>query len=403
MGSEAPTHVLLVSFPTQGHINPLLRLDKRLAANGLLVTFTTTEKFGKDVCKANSNITDQVTPDCPVSSLINNSFVPWVCDAAYELGNPNAVLWFFPYHYFHNLLPFPSQTEPKIDVQLPCLPLLKYDEVPEFLHPSSPFQMLGKLILGQFKNLSIPFCVLMDTFRELEHEIDDYMSNLFMVKPVGPLFFNPKAPKTIIRGDLLKADDCTEWLNAKSPASVANISFGSIAYIEQVNELAYGLLNSEISFLWIMKPTSEEHSIHKPHVLPYGFMEKVGNRGKVIQWSPQEEVLAYHSVACFVTHCGWNSSIEALTLGVPVVAFPQLSRGLAENRVILRDEIEKCLLEAMMGPKAEEMKRNTLEWKRVANEAVAEGGSSDQNIKAFVDEIRKRRAAVSLSPINNKA
>lgn len=81
----------------------------------------------------------------------------------------------------------------------------------------------------------------------------------------------------------------------------------------------------------------------------------------------------------------------------------RLSRGLAENRVILRDEIEKCLLEAMMGPKAEEMKRNTLEWKRVANKAVAEGGSSDQNIKAFVDEIRKRRAAVSLSPINNKA
>lgn len=478
MRPETPTHVLLVSFPGQGHINPLLRLGKRLAAKGLLVTFSTTENFGKDMRKAN-NIPDQPTPvgdgslrfeffedgweeeeprrkeldeylpqlehagkeaihqiikkyaeDHPVSCVINNSFIPWVCDVANDLGIPNAVLWVQSctvfsvyYHYFRNLVPFPSEAEPKIDVQLPCMPLLKYDEIPDFLHPSSPFPFIGRLILSQFKNLSKPFCVLMDTFQELEPDSINSMSKFYMIKPVGPLFVKPKASNTSIRGDLLKADDCIEWLNSKSPASVVYISFGSIAYIgqEQVDELAYGLLNSGISFLWVMKPPRKTTNF-KPPVLPDGFMEKVGNKGKVIQWSPQEEVLAHASVACFVTHCGWNSSMEALTLGVPVVTFPQwgdqvtnarflvdvygvglrLSRGVAENRLILRDDIERCLLEAMVGPKAVEMKHNALKWKMAAKEAVEEGGSSDQNIQAFVDEIRKRCVAVASETTTQK-
>jgi UDP:flavonoid glycosyltransferase YjiC (YdhE family) len=464
--------VLLVSFPAQGHINPLLRLGKRLAAKGMFVTFSTTESIGKDMRKANNIISDQATPvgegfigfeffqdgweeddprrkdlqvylrqlelagkkalhritkkhadkDHPISCLINNAFIPWVCDVATDLGIPNAVLWVQScasfsayYHYHHNLVPFPydqSESEPMINVQLPCMPLLKYDEVPDFLHPSSPFQFLGTIILGQFKNLSKPFCILMDTFLELEPETIGYMSKLCMIKPVGPLFINPKASNTIgIRGGVLKADDCMEWLSSKPPASVVYIAFGSVAYVvqEQVDELAYGLLNSGISFLWVVKPPNKDTDF-KLHVLPDGFLERVGNRGKVIQWSPQEEVLAHPSVACFITHCGWNSSVEALTLGVPVVAFPQwgdqvtnakflvdvfgvgmrLSRGQAENRLILRDEVEKCLLEATVGPKAVEMKQRALKWKAAAAEALAVGGSSDKNIQSFVDEIRKR-------------
>ncbi|XP_062176192.1 gallate 1-beta-glucosyltransferase 84A24-like [Alnus glutinosa] len=232
-----------------------------------------------------------------------------------------------------------------IDGQLPSVPLLRYDEVPDFLHPSSPFWFLGRIVLGQFKSISKPFCILMDSFQELEHEIIDYMAKLCVIKPVGPLFINPKAPNTSVRGDILKADDCIEWLNSKPLASVAYISFG----------------NSDF----------------KLHVLPYGFLEKVGNRGKLIQWSPQEEVT--------------NAKFLVDVFGVGV----RLSRGLAENRLILRDEVEKCLLEATVGPKAVEVKQHALKWKTAAGEAVAEGGSSDQNIQSFVDEIRKRCVAAT--------
>ena len=107
--------------------------------------------------------------------------------------------------------------------------------------------------------------------------------------------------------------------------------------------------------------------------------------------------------------------MESLTSGMPVVAFPQwgdqvtdavylvdvfktgirMCRGEAENRIIPREEIEKCLLEATSGPKAAEMKQNALKWKKAAEEAVAEGGSSDRNIQAFVDEVRRRSVEIT--------
>ncbi|KAK2970394.1 hypothetical protein RJ640_016248 [Escallonia rubra] len=145
MGSqrcEALSHIFLVSFPGQGHVNPLLRLGKLLASKGLLVTFSTPETVGKQMRKA-SNITDEPTPvgdgmirfeffedgwgeddsrrgdldayvpqlkrvgkevlprmlkvhedaGQPVSCLINNPFIPWVSNVADELGIPSATLW----------------------------------------------------------------------------------------------------------------------------------------------------------------------------------------------------------------------------------------------------------------------------------------------------------------------
>ncbi|XP_034682167.1 gallate 1-beta-glucosyltransferase-like [Vitis riparia] len=468
MGSESKlVHVFLVSFPGQGHVNPLLRLGKRLASKGLLVTFSTPESIGKQIRKA-SNITDQPTPvgeglirfeffedewdenepkrqdldlylpqlelvgkkvlpqmikkhaeqDRPVSCLINNPFIPWVSDVAADLGIPSAMLWVQScacfstyYHYYHGLVPFPSEAEPEIDVQLPCMPLLKYDEVASFLYPTTPYPFLRRAILGQYRNLDKPFCILMDTFQELEPEVIEYMSKICPIKPVGPLYKNPKVPNATVRGDFMKADDCIEWLDSKPPSSVVYVSFGSVVYLkqDQVDEIAYGLLNSGLQFLWVMKPPHKDAGLELL-VLPEGFLEKAGDKGKVVQWSPQEQVLAHPSVACFVTHCGWNSSMEALSSGMPVVAFPQwgdqvtdakylvdefkigvrMCRGEAENKLITRSEVEKCLIEATTGPKAAELKQNAMKWKKAAEQAVAEGGSSERNLQGFVDEVRRR-------------
>jgi UDP:flavonoid glycosyltransferase YjiC (YdhE family) len=269
---------------------------------------------------------------------------------------------------------------------------------------------LRRAILGQYKNLDKPFCILMETFEELEPELIKHMSEIFPIRAVGPLFRNTKAPKTTVHGDFLKADDCIEWLDTKPPSSVVYVSFGSVVQLkqDQWNEIAYGFLNSGVSFLLVMKPAHKDAG-HDLLVLPDGFLEKAGDRGKVVQWSPQEKVLGHPSVACFVTHCGWNSTMEALTSGMPVVAFPQwgdqvtnakylvdilkvgvrMCRGEAENKLITRDEIEKCLLEATVGPKAVEMKQNAMKWKEAAAAAVAEGGSSDWNIRYFTDDIVK--------------
>ncbi|KAI8532740.1 hypothetical protein RHMOL_Rhmol11G0237000 [Rhododendron molle] len=480
MGSEALVHVFLVSFPGQGHVNPLLRLGKRLASRGLLVTFSTPESIGKEMRKA-SNITDEPTPvgdgyirfeffedgwaeneprrqdldqylpqlelvgkqllpkmlqkhaenDRPVSCLINNPFIPWVSDVADSLNLPSAMLWVQSaacfsayYHYYHNLVPFPSESQMEITVQLPNMPLLKHDEIPSFLYPTTPYPFLRRAIMGQYKNLTKPFCVLMDTFEELERDVIEYMCRYCPIKAVGPLFKNPEAAgkgSGAVKGDFMKADDSIiGWLDDKEAASVVYISFGSVVYLkqEQVDEIAEGILRAGVSFLWVMKPPHKDSGFELL-VLPEGFLDKAGDKGRVVQWSPQEQVLAHPSVACFVTHCGWNSTMEALTSGMPVVAFPQwgdqvtdakylvdvfkvgirMCRGEAEDRVIPRDEVEKCLREATSGPVAAEMKANASKWKEAAEEAVAEGGSSDRNLQAFVDEVRRRSLGIALKSI----
>ncbi|XP_062104311.1 putative UDP-glucose glucosyltransferase [Humulus lupulus] len=475
----SPIHVLLVCFPAQGLINPMLRLGKHLAENeALVITFTTIDNMGKEMRRSNSDITVQPTPlghgfirfeffddglneddprrtqydfymtqlehagkeslhklikkqaneGRPVSCIINNPFLAWVCDVGGDLGIPCATLWVQScalfstfYHYFHQTVPFPTEAEPEIDVKLPGMPVLKYDEISSFLHPNKgSYKVIGLAILEQFKSLSKSFCVLVDTYEELEHDIIQEMSKLCPIMPVGPLCKDPKGAvlKNTVRADLMKADeDCMEWLNTMGPASVVYISFGSIVYLkqEQVDEIAHALLNSCISFLWVMKPPSNDSGL-KHHVLPGGFLEETAGRGKVVKWSPQEKVLAHPSVMCFLTHCGWNSSMEALTSGVPVLTFPQwgdqvtnakflvdvfgvgvrLSRGEIENRVVLREEVEKCLTEVMFSTdKAVELKRNALKWTMAAEAAVAEGGSSNQNIRYFLEEICKRSCVSS--------
>nr|AYR16623.1 UDP-glucosyltransferase UGT84A32 [Polygala tenuifolia] len=476
---ENLVHVLLVSFPGQGHVNPLLRLGKRLAEKGLLVTFSTTIAFGLDIKKA-SGVTDETIPigngflrfkffddgwaevepkrtdlpvylpqldsagrksltkminefaeeKKPVACIINNPFIPWAVDLAVELGIPSAVLWVQScavftayYHYFHKLVTFPSETDPDVVVHLPTLPPLKNNEIPDFLNPRSLYPVLKMIILEQFKNLSDPFCILMDTFEDLELENIRYMSKLLPIKAVGPLFKSSKPQNKAIRGDQMKADDCIEWLHSQSKSSVVYISFGTVVYIpqEQVEEIAHALMNSNLSFLWVLKPPHKDFSFLKKHILPEGFSEKTAGRGKVVQFSPQEEVLAHPSLACFVTHCGWNSTVETLTSGVPVVTFPawgdqvtnakflvdvygvgiKLGHSEIEEKIMCREEVKKCLLEATVGTKAEQLREKALKWKVAAEGAVAEGGSSDCNLQCFVEYIKRKSTVALVNGVSN--
>ena len=452
-----PIHILLVSFPAQGHINPLLRLGKCLAAKGASVIFTTTEKGGKTMRIINKLATpigdgslmfqffDDGLPDYahpldhhkkiellgrqfvsemiknhadsnkPISCVINNPFFPWVSDVAFEHNIPSALLWTNSiavftvcYDYVHKLVPFPSNEEPYIDVQLNSSIVLKYNEIPDFIHPFCPYPILGRLTTAQIKDMSKVFCVLVDTFEELEHDFIDYISEKSItIRPVGPLFKNPKANGAINNTlvDFTSSnDDCNilEWLNTKAKGSVVYISFGTVVYLPQVqvNEIAYGLLDSQVTFLWAKKQHDD---------LPDGFLEEISERGKVVKWSPQEEVLAHPSVACFISHCGWNSSMEAITLGVPMLTVPtfgdqltnakflvdvfgvgiRLRRG--ERKLVTRDEMKKCLLEATTGEQAERLKKNAMKWKKAAEEAVAIGGSSDRHLDAFMEDIKKHK------------
>ncbi|KAF8376966.1 hypothetical protein HHK36_030337 [Tetracentron sinense] len=369
------------------------------------------ETVGKD--SFTHLINKQANEGRPVSCIISNPFTPWALDVAAELGIPSAVLWIHScavysayYHYFHGLASFPTITQPHLPVHLPAMPVLNSDEIPSFLHPSSPYVGFRDAILGQFKNLSKAFCVLVDSFQELEHEIIESLSHHSPLKPIGPLFKSPHVANNSIRGDMWRAaDDCLQWLDSKPQASVVYIAFGSNAILkeEQMEEIACGLLNTGLSFLFVVRSPPKQLLDEES-----GFIKEAQGKWMVVQWCPQEKVLAHPSIACFVTHCGWNSSLESLSSGVPIVALPQwgdqvtdakflvdvyrvgvrMGRGENDGKLASREDLERCLLQVTRGPKAEEMKRNALKLKKAVEEVVAEGGSSDRNIQAFVDEIR---------------
>ncbi|TMX01382.1 hypothetical protein EJD97_024617, partial [Solanum chilense] len=95
----------------------------------------------------------------------------------------------------------------------------------------------------------------METFQELEHDVVNHLSEILLIKTVGPLFKYSKvvAPNDV-QGDFMKAKNCIDWLDTKSTSSVVYISFGSVVILkkEQVEEVANGLLNSLVKFLWVI-------------------------------------------------------------------------------------------------------------------------------------------------------
>lgn len=233
------------------------------------------------------------------------------------------------------------------------------------------------------------------------------MESKWEIKPIGPTIPSILLDKRLENDkdyglSLFKpnSETCIEWLDSKQPRSVIYVSFGSLAGLgeHQMGQVALGLKGTNRNFLWVVR----ESEVTK---LPENFIQETKEIGLVVHWSPQLQVLAHKSVGCFLTHCGWNSTVEALSLGVPMVAMPMWTDqptnakyvadvwGVGvrvrkdENGIVRKEEIERCVSEVMEGERGEEIRRNCEKWKNLAKLAVDEGGSSDKNIDEFVQKL----------------
>ena len=196
-----------------------------------------------------------------------------------------------------------------------------------------------------------------------------------------------------------------EWLDSKDSESVIYVSFGSVSMLgeEQMKEIAWGLKASNKNFLWVIKEMETGE-------IPNKFVEEMKEmKGKVVKWCSQVQVLGHKSVGCFVTHCGWNSVLEGLSSGVPMVAMPQWTDQITnakfvedvwkvgvrvspnQNGLVGREEIELCIRKVMEGEKRVEMRQNASKWMKLAKEAMTEDGSSNKNIDEFVAQIQERK------------
>ena len=184
------------------------------------------------------------------------------------------------------------------------------------------------------------------------------------------------------------------------------LCFGSMGLFskEQLKETAVGLERSEQRFLWVVRspPTKEESKDFSPppepdldSLLPDGFLDRTKERGLVVkQWAPQVDVLNHDSVAGFVTHCGWNSVLESVVAGVPMVAWPlyaeqrfnktmlveelklALPMNESEGGLVSAAEVEKRVRELMASEEGNSIRERVRAKKEEAIVATSEGGSS---------------------------
>ncbi|XP_015876313.2 UDP-glucosyltransferase 29-like [Ziziphus jujuba] len=161
--------------------------------------------------------------------------------------------------------------------------------------------------------------ILIKSSRELEGKYMDYISSSFGMKvvPVGPL-----VPYYV--HDDEEGMDIINWLNKKEKSSTVFACFGSQFYLskEDMEEIAYGLELSKVNFIWVLRFAKGE-VMKLEDALPNGFLERVRDKGLIVaDWAPQLKILKHSSIGGFVSHCGWNSLLESIKFGVPIIAMP---------------------------------------------------------------------------------
>nr|GME21355.1 crocetin glucosyltransferase, chloroplastic-like [Ipomoea batatas] len=459
-------HFMIFSLPAQGHINPTLQLAKNLARAGARVTFATTtvglsrmrnrptvdglffESFTDGNDGGGDTSSKTTTPDdymakfkqagpgnlarlldtCssqghPVTFLVYTIMLPWVADVARAVHVPSAFLVIqctaalAIYHHFFNANNGVHKdgvidiNDPSFSLKLPGLPLLSHKEIPSFLIPSDH---LNSLMTGTLRDHMEVLekdpnpLVLINTFEALEEKQLKSFPNMNII-PIGPLVPSAfsdgnDATDTSFGCDMFgKSTDYLSWLDSKAERSVVYVSFGSLAEIsrEQKEEVLEALMGTSRPFLWVIRSWESESEEAK------AMKDKgVEERGLVVPWCTQTEVLFHKSIGCFLTHCGWNSTLESLVASMPIVACPHFSDQFTnaklveevwgtglwaranEKKVVEREEIKRCL-EIVMGggERGEEIRKNANKWASLAVEAMKEGGSSNRNLKKFLEDI----------------
>ncbi|CAI9765374.1 unnamed protein product [Fraxinus pennsylvanica] len=448
-------HAVVIPYPAQGHIAPVLKLAKLLHFRGFFITFVNTEynhnrlarsrgpesvkgledfqfraipdglpSSDKDATQDIPALCDSVqnnclphfldlinnlndSPDCPnVSCIVSDGVMSFTLDAAEQLDIPEVVFFttsacgFMAYCHYAELVTrgyFPLKDESCItngylDTKLDWVSGMKdirLRDFPSFIRTTDPKDIMVNYNILQTKNASRAKAVIINTYDDLEKEVLEAIREKFeRVCTIGPLQLveheikNPKLKS--IGSSLWKEDElhyCITVLSAK-----------------QLLEFAWGLANSNQHFLWIIRPdlVSGESAI-----LPEEYSREVEGKALMVEWCNQEQVLAHPSVGGFLTHSGWNSTIECISEGVPMICWPffaeqqtncryvctEWETGLEIEGEVTREKVAKLVKVLMEGEKGKEMGKRALKWKEKARLAVKPGGSSYQNLEFLINEI----------------
>ncbi|ONK74914.1 uncharacterized protein A4U43_C03F11410 [Asparagus officinalis] len=351
----------------------------------------------------------------PLSALVLDLFCTSMIDVANEFDIP-AYIYFTSTAAMLSLmlyLPDYYSNDVEGDIDLPGLSSLPKLCVPEILRDKNDEDC--NIFLHHGKRFREAKGIIVNTFDELEPAslkalvdgrcLPDHPTP--SVFPVGPLLALEQ------KKDGSECHECIKWLDEQPLGSVVFLCFGSLGCFErpQVKKIAEGLERSGQRFLWALRSPSTD-DIRLPtdsnlaEVLPEGFLERIKERGKVWpSWAPQIQILAHKSVGGFVTHCGWNSSLESIWFGVPMLGWPlyaeqhlnafemgrvlgvalELKLGDENEGFVSSEEVERGV-RRLMGEDEEGVKVRTRveEMKVASRKALQTGGSSDAALERFV-------------------
>ncbi|XP_068644860.1 UDP-glycosyltransferase 76F1-like [Aristolochia californica] len=439
--------LVLFATPLQGHITPMLQLASLLHSKGFCITIIHTNfnspdpsdypdfsfesiSDGLPTDKVSSITSDFIAfstalnRNCEepfrdrlkrlvsdqrsdrIACVIDDGNMQFVPAVANELKVPRilflinsaaslAVYFSFPMLKEKGYLPI---KDPQSDVPIVDFPPLRIKDIPDIGSddPDAWFQIVAEAL----RKVNSSSAIFWNTYDYLEG------TNLSKIKQdlqvpiftIGPVHKYP----TYCSSSLLTAErSCLAWLDQQAPASVIYVSFGSLACLEEEElvEAAWGLANSEQAFLWSLRPDSVRGSDSVE--LPGDFEEKTIGRGRIVKWAPQLEVLAHPSVGAFWTHCGWNSTLESICEGVPMLCWPSFGDqrvnaryvssvwkiGLQLDNGLKRGEVERALRRIMTEKEREVLKGRAKELMANAELSLTEDGSSCRSLSGLVDHL----------------
>lgn len=369
----------------------------------------------------NSIVESSKATSSPISCIVSDFMFPWVQDVANKFSIPRALFWTCSAVTFH------VSSLDKAGVMYPGSPNLQALDRKLHVGPRTILDIFYREerketdpILQIFERLDEASHILMNSFGTLEEFLQPSLpANTRFIGPCLPADFVDKlgmtaasttttttAATTTTRrlGSLLKEDlDCLQWLDRQEERSVLFISFGSVAFSppSQIEEIALGLEASSHKFLWVARPDTEARS-----KFPEGFVERTKNKGLVIPWAPQLQVLNHPALGGFLTHCGWNSTLESIFMGVPMLCLPisvdqplnaqliekQYGVGMGftrqDNGIASREEIERVVRALMEGEEGCKLRARALELREEARNSLShEAGSSRVALASFIKDI----------------
>ncbi|KAH0645734.1 hypothetical protein KY290_034541 [Solanum tuberosum] len=367
----------------------------------------------------------EIHPDC----IFSDMYFPWTVDIALELKIPrllfnqssymyNSILYNLRLYKPHEKLINHQMESKSSNFSVPDLPdkiEFKLSQLTDdLIRPADERNAFDELLDQTRESEDRSYGIVHDTFYELEPTYAEYYQKMKKTKcwQIGSIsYFSSKLSprKELISSADESISSVVEWLNKQKHKSVLYVSFGSIVRFpeEQLAEIAKALEASTVPFIWVVKEDQSAKTTWLPESL---FDEK---KGLIIKgWAPQLTILDHSAVGGFMTHCGWNSVLEAIIAGVPLVTWPVFAEqfyneklvevmglgvkvgaevhssdgGIEISSPVLRSEKIKEAIERLM--ESQKIREKAVSMSKMAKNAVEEGGSSWNNLTALIDDIK---------------